>query len=258
MEGLAQTARHACAAAMTVTGAIVLGSICFGSALLAHMEQSAMATERDPLHGVDAEGNSVSSASEQEASSVNWDYWRTVNGDVVAWICIPGTNVNHPLVQARSNDPQFYLTHDVYGNLNMCGCPYIDADCADGLDSGNVVVYGHNMGDESMFGQLVEYRDDQWAQEHHDVFVLTPEGTRHLEARGCAVVPGTTERKRCVFDSREDLGRYADAKLGNCQTVISEERGNWERLFTLCTCSYFDAPANERTLVYAFEETERS
>ena len=239
--------------ASIAVGLVVLGSVACCSAMLAHMEQSATAVERDPIRAANSGGDGGSSLHERATHSVDWNYWQSVNKDVVAWICIPGTDIDYPVVQARPDEPQYYLTHDVYGNWNICGCPYVDATCNNGLDTGNVIIYGHNMGDDSMFGQLVEYRNTSWAWEHREIFLLTPQKTKRLEARGCATVPGATERKRTAFDNRDDLRQYAESKLGSCQAPIPGAGEDWIRLFTLCTCSYFDTPSNERTVVYAFE-----
>lgn len=54
---------------------------------------------------------------------VDWDYWRSVNPDVIGWVTVPGTNIDSPIVQAHSDDPEYYLHHDVYRKYNVYGCP---------------------------------------------------------------------------------------------------------------------------------------
>lgn len=56
---------------------------------------------------------------------VDWEYWKSVNPDVIAWVTVPGTNIDSPIVQAHSSDPEYYLHHDVYGKYNVYGCPYL-------------------------------------------------------------------------------------------------------------------------------------
>ena len=102
-------------------------------------------------------------------SEVDWDYWEGLNPDIVGWIAIPGTAIDLPIVQARADDPHFYLDHDVFGESNYVGCPYVDADCARCgglLACPNSVVCGHNMGwNDEMFGDLERYAEADFAAE---------------------------------------------------------------------------------------------
>ena len=66
---------------------------------------------------------------ESEFPTVDWDYWKSVNGDVIGWITVPGTDINHPILQAHASDPDYYLHHDIYRNYNPLGALYLDAEC---------------------------------------------------------------------------------------------------------------------------------
>ena len=89
----------------------------------------------------------ASEAADDGFPTVDWAYWQGVNPDVIGWITVPGTTINSPIVQAPTDDPDFYLSHDVYGNYNIYGAIYLDAECAEaGLDSRNAVILGHHSG----------------------------------------------------------------------------------------------------------------
>ena len=52
------------------------------------------------------------------------------------------------MVQAHADSPTWYLSHDVYGNWNIYGCPYLDADCEEeGFGSQVAYVFAHHMDD---------------------------------------------------------------------------------------------------------------
>ena len=53
---------------------------------------------------------------------VDWEYWLSVNPDIVAWVSVPGTGIDYPVVQASAVDPTFYLDHDVYRGWNPYRC----------------------------------------------------------------------------------------------------------------------------------------
>lgn len=80
-----------------------------------------------------------------EFPTVDWDYWKSVNGDVIGWITVPGTDINHPILQAHASDPDYYLHHDIYRNYNPLGALYLDAECEkEGFQSPNAVILGHS------------------------------------------------------------------------------------------------------------------
>lgn len=91
---------------------------------------------------------------------VDWEYWLSVNPDIAAWVSVPGTDIDYPVVQASAADPTFYLDHDVYRGWNPYGCPYLDAGCAErGIDSPLALMLAHHMNDGSMFSAFASYSD---------------------------------------------------------------------------------------------------
>ena len=110
--------------------------------------------------------DAASEAADDSFPIVDWAYWQGVNPDVIGWITVPGTTINSPIVQAPTDSPDFYLSHDVYGNYNIYGAIYLDAECAEaGLNSRNAVILGHHSGnlDAAPFGVIQEYVDKSFA-----------------------------------------------------------------------------------------------
>lgn len=181
------------------------------------------------------------------ADPVDWD---ALPDSVVAWVRIPGTTVDYPIVQGDASDPDFYLTHDMSGNRSAWGTPYIDAGCADGVLSPLVVVYGHHMSDGTMFGPLEQYADRSFAEEHRTILVYTRERDVELEVFATDVVDADREGMRTEFEDAADLQAYLDERLGRCEVVLGRP-GGVERAWTFATCSY--QTANSRTVVLARE-----
>lgn len=65
-------------------------------------------------------GNDVK---ESRQAGIDWDYWRSVNPDVVGWIRVEGTQIDYPIVQASPDDPDHYLNYDVYNLSEPMGLP---------------------------------------------------------------------------------------------------------------------------------------
>ena len=79
------------------------------------------------------------------------------NDDLVGWIKVPNTKINHPVVQSGSND--YYLNHNFEKEYDYRGAIFMDyRNDAINLDS-NTIIYGHNAYDTTMFSQLVQYED---------------------------------------------------------------------------------------------------
>ena len=174
-----------------------------------------------------------------------------VDGDKFA---IPGTPVDYPIVQAPADDPTYYLKHDVYRKPNYMGCPYLDADCAEGglFGSANAVVFGHNLGfgDTSMFNAVASYTDASFAREHRRVLLQTPDERREFEVQAADCIGGWEAQKRTRFESEADFSQcYADRLVESDMRLTDEAVAS--PIVTLCTCSYNRWADNERTVVYA-------
>ena len=97
------------------------------------------------------------------------------NPDTVAWITIPGTNIDAPVQQYGDND--YYLRRDEKGAKDYHGCIYADYACR--MDSGikvsrNLIFYGHTFTDEDYVGgfeDLHKYRVFEFGQENPYIYV---------------------------------------------------------------------------------------
>jgi SrtB family sortase len=105
------------------------------------------------------------------------------NNDVIGLIIIPSEREEGPIVYAplmQSETPDFYLNHNPSRRRNGGGSIFLDFRNSSMLTDHNNIVYGHNMADRSMFGNLREYgphgdSDDfmQFAREHRDIYIMT-------------------------------------------------------------------------------------
>lgn len=79
------------------------------------------------------------------------------NNDLVGWIVVPNTSINHPVVQAKNNE--YYLRRSFYGDYQRRGTVFMDyRDHAKPLCK-NTILYGHNFLDSTMFADLEKYKD---------------------------------------------------------------------------------------------------
>lgn len=86
------------------------------------------------------------------------------NEDIIGWLSVPGTVINYPVMQCKDNE--YYLRHNFYGEEDKYGCLFVK-DIADVDTPGtNFIIYGHNMKDGSMFGDLNKYGKISFYQTH--------------------------------------------------------------------------------------------
>ena len=113
-------------------------------------------------------------------SEFSWlDAIRARNADVVGWIAIPGTAVDYPFVQGKDN--QVYLDRDFDGNTAAAGTIFLDARNDAGFGDFSTLLYGHNMKNGSMFGELDRFGDEAFFAEHREATLWLADGLYSLD-----------------------------------------------------------------------------
>jgi len=102
-------------------------------------------------------------------SNVNLESLRTVNTDVVGWICIPETELSYPLVQGEDN--KYYLNHTWQRQKNAVGAVF--PDYRSSLTDPYFVIYAHRVNNGSMFGTLGAYSDALFWEGHPSVYLVS-------------------------------------------------------------------------------------
>ena len=112
--------------------------------------------------------------SDGKQTVVDFRALKKINPDIVAWIRIPDTSIDYPVVQG--NDDSYYLTHTFKKAEHVAGAIFLDSDNnADFSDDKNI-IYGHNMKDGSMFRGLRNFLDDEFLKEHQILYLYLPDG----------------------------------------------------------------------------------
>lgn len=178
-------------------------------------------------------------AQEEPSRQIDWD---SLPEEVVAWVEVPGTSIDEPIVQASPDSPDAYLYKDVFGQ-GAYGTPYIDCDCS--VDSRFVMVYGHHMSDGTAFAEFADFSDEGFAREHDRIFVYKRTGET-LDLEVCAVDVVNASRERLVIDQEDAV----ESIVGSADLQLSDP-SEAEQLFAFATCSY--QTWNSRTIVFGCE-----
>lgn len=179
---------------------------------------------------------------EEPGRQIDWD---SLPPEVIAWVEVPGTGIDEPIVQASPDAPNAYLYRDAL-DQGAYGTPYIDCECS--LDSRFVMVYGHHMSDGTAFADFAHFVDEGFAREHRRIIVYKRSGET-LELEVCAVDIVNANRERLVINQEDDL----EGIVGSSDLQLSDP-SEAEQLFAFTTCSY--QTRNSRTVVYAIHNPE--
>lgn len=109
----------------------------------------------------DEHGNQKIQARLEQAEEI-YVALREVNEDVIGWISIADTEVDYPVMQAKDN--AYYLNRNIEKEYSARGSIFMD--CQNVEDDSHIVLYGHNMLDGGMFGDMELYVDEEYFKEH--------------------------------------------------------------------------------------------
>lgn len=166
---------------------------------------------------------------------VDFEALRQENPDIIAWIYCPDTPINYPVVQAEDNS--YYLRRLVDGTWNSSGTLFLDYRNADDFSDVNSVIYGHNMQNDSMFGTLLRYTEQEYYEQHPVICLLTPEKDYQVEL----FAGFTTPSDSAIYDLSAINEKTADEVLCLIETSTFTAEMNVkseDRILTLSTCSY--------------------
>lgn len=157
------------------------------------------------------------------------------NSECIGWICIPDTAINYPVMHTPDS-PQKYLHQNFYGSYSYSGIPFLDGRCEKG--SNNLILYGHNMRNGTMFAGLRSYRESAFYKSHPVIEFETAEGCGEYSV--FAVMTVTTGNSWYQFvnvDDREEFDGYIQKAKENSlyDTEITPEYG--QQILTLSTCT---------------------
>ena len=105
---------------------------------------------------------------------INFAELQAANPEIFAWIYIPGTNVDYPILQHPAAD-DFYLNHDMYGKSDVWGSLYIQNCNKKDFSDPVTMIYGHYGVNDYMLSTLHRFRDKAFFDANQYMYIYTPE-----------------------------------------------------------------------------------
>lgn len=189
--------------------------------------------------------DSIQIDEETQQTTIDWDYLKSVNTDIIGWLEIENTNINYPILKDKN---LYYLKHSFDRKYNNNGSifttnksPFIDDE---------TIIYGHNMKNGSMFSNLGKYLNKDFLDSHSKIKIYTPEcnyeGTI-FSVYSIGIETESNNIKSLSFDER--INYYQKASKYNM-------KNNDEicKIVKLSTCSYINSrtiPTDQRYYILA-------
>lgn len=179
------------------------------------------------------------------------------NEHMAGWLVVPGTNIDYPIMWTPEEE-DYYLYRGFDGSDDLNGCLILDTDSSLNPLTTNLIIHGHNMKSGAMFGNLTDYEEKSYFEEHKFITLHTEECQRNYEV--IAVFRSQVYKKTdnvfkfykfFLANTKEEFDDFYEniKKLSIYDTGVTAEFG--DRFITLSTCVYH--VTNGRFVVVAKE-----
>ena len=165
---------------------------------------------------------------------INWDELLQRNKDVKAWIQIPNTNVNYPVLQGETNDT--YIHSDIDHNELSAGSIFIASENEDPFNDFNTVIYGHNMRNGSMFGTFRKLHEQSNLTSPY-VWICTPKHTWRYKIFSVHTASVTGETYTLFSMADEQFAEYLKSMKSASELQLDAEADKDDKVITMSTCT---------------------
>ncbi|MDR0220230.1 MAG: class B sortase [Lachnospiraceae bacterium] len=176
---------------------------------------------------------------EEYISPIDFERLWDINKHVYAWITVPGTSIDYPILQHPTNNSK-YLEYNIDGSYGRPGCIYTENMNALDFTDPNTVIYGHNMRNGTMFAQLHEFRNSDFFEKNREVVIYLPD--RELRYYVFAAYVYDDRHLMYSFDFADPnvYAAYLDAIYNRRDASANIDRDSDvradDRIITLATC----------------------
>ena len=157
------------------------------------------------------------------------------NEDIYAWIVVPGTQVDYPLLQSGTDN--YYLDYNLDHSKGYPGCIYTNQCNRKDFSDYNTVLYGHNMKNLSMFGSLKKYKTGDFYKDHQFFTIYTSECAYRYQIFAYYDVPETDEVYTVGFAPDDTFQKFIDKMKQKSYDDTGVNVTKDDHIMTLSTCS---------------------
>ena len=172
------------------------------------------------------------------------------NSDCIGWLSIENTAVDYPVMHTPDR-PQKYLRRNFYQQYSDSGVPFLDYRCT--LDSDNLIIYGHNMRNGTMFSALKDYLNDGHPASHPTILLETEDGAHEFKIFAVVSVDKLDTWYNFIHaETEDDFNDAIQRIIQNAHYTDGDIPEYGDRLLTLSTC--YGSTRSSRLIIIAREE----
>ncbi|MGM9879308.1 MAG: class B sortase [Bacilli bacterium] len=172
-----------------------------------------------------------------EKYTVDFNKLKEKNSDIVAWLKVPNTNIEYPVVRAKDNS--YYLNHSLDKSYNGAG--WIFMDYKNKLDSTdkNIVIYGHNRKDGSMFGSLHNILKEEWYNnsENYIIQFVTENGEEQYQVFSVYQIEKEDYYIKTNFSNDNEFQNFINTIKSRSYKDFEINVTKEDQILTLSTCA---------------------
>lgn len=192
-----------------------------------------------------------------EVGGASFEELLAINGDVRAWVTLDNTNIDYPVLLGETN--LSYINTDVYGNFALAGSIFLDTRSDGAFHDPYALVYGHDMAEGKMFGDLVLYKDKNFFDGNSTGMLILPDRSYKLKIYAVLIAQASDDmifdperHKAGLSDLIENIQKNALYLRPEMTDALKQEADNGLQILSLTTCSaeFTDA----RTIILAVME----
>lgn len=187
-----------------------------------------------------SETDTVSEPQWYDAISVDFNNIRKASKDCIGWLYFEDVDINYPIVYSGDNDT--YLRRSYTGEASTAGSIFLDGRNNPDLEDSNIIIYGHNMKNGSMFAPLKNYlRDKDYASEHQ-FFQIHKDGKTYRYAIAAALQVDQSDKIYEIFPNGGDAyNNYLIDSIVNRSKISTDSKISVNnKIAILSTCSSGD------------------
>lgn len=175
---------------------------------------------------------------EEEKRERKYKKYKKINSDTIGWIYVPNTVIDYPVVYSEDNI--YYLSHAANKKPDKAGAIFMDFSNVDKNNQRNIILYGQNMNNGSMFNALNSYKDKKFFEENKLITLYFDKEKRQYEVYASFVANSDLPLVQVEFESDETFLNYMKnlQQLSEFETNPKTILNSQDEILTLMTSTY--------------------
>jgi sortase B len=209
----------------------------FNQAMASYAPAAAAPVSASPAPAASEEENIFDRTRKKPDRNIDFNGLAAENGDIIAWVSVPGTDIDYPVVHGEDNE--YYLSHNALKEESKSGAIFSDMQNTRGFTDPVTVLYGHRMKNGSMFASLHKFEDEAFFKQNNKIEIYTSVGQWEYEIFAAYKTDNANILYGRDFHDKEVYQKYLDS-IENIHDLSAHLSGTElttdDHILTLSTC----------------------